>query len=67
MHQSEAPSFQEDSRVILLGKIPAVRQHKECRTQQAVCAHLLAAEAAETIQEGIFENLLSEKLTKKCQ
>lgn len=67
LHQSQAHSFQEDSRVILLGKIPAVGQHKECRIQQAVCAYLLAAGAAETIKEHISENLLWEQLTKKCQ
>lgn len=60
LHQSQAPSFQEDSRAILLGKLPAEREYKQCTMQQAaisVCAYLLTAEAVETIKQGIEEKL----------
>lgn len=60
LHQSRASSFQEDSRAILLGKLLAEREYKQCTMQAAisVCAYLLTAEAAETIRQGIKEKLL---------
>ena len=61
LHQFWAPSFQEDSRAILLGKLLAEREYKQCTMQQAaisVCAYLLTAGPAEKIKQGIVEKLL---------